>query len=81
MNSKEKTNFKKSLYNILESLNKIKPRDVALNECIETRLSKSYDSYLATMKTIYNYVLSRNNLKVIKAISKINKAKGVKNEK
>jgi len=68
MNSK----FKLKLYNILESLNTLQDRDVILNDGIQNKLDVSLDNYKNAMRNMYNYVMSRDNLKVLKAIAKLN---------
>ena len=79
MSSRGNTSFKGKLYNIMMDLNKIKPSDITLNYCINEKLSRSYEQYDNTMKSIYNYVLSRSNIKVIRALTKMKKKKESKN--
>ena len=67
--------FKTQLYNILESLKSIESKDVVLTKCVEDKLTNSLEQYRNDIRNMYNYVLSRSNVKVIKAISKLN-AKG-----
>lgn len=68
MNSK----FKLKLYNILESLNTLQDRDMILNDGVQDKLDISLDNYKNAMRNMYNYVMSRDNLKVLKAIAKLN---------
>lgn len=67
------------LYNIMNDLNSIEPSDIVMQKCIEDKLTRSFEQYQNTIKNIYNYVLSRSNLKVIKAISKVKQSKEKKN--
>lgn len=67
------------LYNIMKDLNSIEPSDIVMQKCIEDKLTRSFEQYQNTIKNIYNYVLSRSNLKVIKAISKVKQSKEKKN--
>lgn len=67
--------FKSKLYNILDDLNNIQPLDVVIQRCIDEKLNASLEQYQNTVKNIYNYVLSRSNIKVIKALARIRKSK------
>ena len=73
------SSFKTKLYNILKDLNKIEPSEVTLQRCIDDKLNASYEQYEWTIKNIYNYVLTRSNVKVIKALSKIRDKKEKEN--
>lgn len=64
--------FKSHLYNMLESLDTLQSRDVVLNEEVQGRLDTSLEQYKNAMKNMYDYVMSRDNLKVLKAIAKLN---------
>lgn len=75
MISKDSNLFKHKLYNILKDLSSLESGDIVMKRCIEDKLTKSYEQYQNTVKNIYNYVLTRSNLKVIKALSKIKKTK------
>lgn len=78
MNLKD-SKFKNMLYNILSDLNNIESSDLIMTRCVDNKLNASYESYQLTMRNMYNYVLSRSNIKVIKAINKIRKTKEIKN--
>ena len=69
------SNFKTTLYNIMDDLNNISDAQSTLLECIRDRLNASYEQYEWTVKNIYNYVLTRSNIKVLKALSKVKKSK------
>ena len=74
MNSRE-SKFKTILYNIIDDLNGIQSSEDVLLKCIQDRLDASYEQYQWTIKNIYNYVLSRSNVKVLRALSKVKKSK------
>ena len=78
MNLKDNT-FRNKLYNILNDLNNIKSCEDTLQSCIDKKLNASYDNYQLTMRNMYNYVLSRSNIKVLKALNKVKKSKEKKN--
>lgn len=67
--------LKDKLYNILNDLNGLEQSDITLQRCINNKLNASYEQYEWTIKNIYNYVLTRSNVKVIKALTKIRKSK------
>ena len=72
--------LKDKLYNIMEDLDSIESSSVVMQRCINTKLNSSYELYKSTIKNIYDYVLSRSTLKVIKALSRVKKVKETKNE-
>ena len=74
MNLKE-SNFKIKLYNILSDLERIEAPATIMQRCVNEKLDASYKQYQSSMRNIYNYILSRSNVKVVKALSKINKSK------
>ena len=71
--------LKDKLYNIMCELDSIESANVVMQRCIDTKLENSYEQYRSTVKNIYDYVLSRSALKVIKALTRINKSKEKKN--
>ena len=73
------SSFKTKLYNILNDLNGIESSDITMQQCIDNKLNTSYEQYQWTMKNIYNYVLTRSNVKVIKALAKIRTKKEKEN--
>ena len=73
------TDHKIKLYNILDSLDNLSKRDEILLENIDEKLKISEESYETLMKDIHNYILMRDNLKVIKAMARLSK-KGKQNE-
>ena len=75
MISKDNYLFKHKLYNILSDLNSLQSSDAVIKKCIDDKLTRSYEQYQNTIRNIYNYVLTRSNVKVIKALSKVKKAK------
>ena len=70
---RKESKLKNILYNIVHDLSKIPDADITINNCVKHRLENSYDQYNHAIKSIYNYILTRDNLKVIKAISKMKK--------
>lgn len=46
-----------------------------MKNCVQQKLDASNEQYQLTVKNIYNYVLTRSNLKVIKALSKVRQTK------
>ena len=75
MNSKDQSKFKIYLYNILNDLNHIEQSDVVFQKCVKEKLDNSYEQYQFAMRNIYNYILSRSNVKVVKALARIKKKK------
>ena len=59
----------------MSDLNKIESSDIVMQRCVDKKLNASLEQYKSTMKNLYNYVLSRSNIKVIKALSKVKKFK------
>lgn len=53
----------------------IPPRQDTLSCCIERKLLHSDDMYNSQVMEAYNYLLSRDNLKVIRTIARENKRK------
>lgn len=71
--------LKVKLYNILDSLNSLPTREEVFKESINEKLKVSEDCYETLMNDIHNYILMRDNLKVIKAMARLSK-KGKQNE-
>ena len=67
--------FRTTLYNIMDDLNNIPSAGYTMHECIQHRLDASYEQYEWTIKNLYNYVLSRSNVKVLRALSKVKQSK------
>ena len=63
--------FKQKLYNILSDLNKNIPRDELFKECVQRKLDLSLERYNNEIELIYNYLLSRSNIKVMRNIAKM----------
>ena len=71
--------FKQKLYNIMDDLSGLESSDIVMQKCIDEKLTRSFEQYQNTIRNIYNYVLSRSNLKVVKALARMNKSKEKKN--
>lgn len=46
-------------------------RKLVLEKILESKLERSYDNYIERLTSKINYILSRNNYRVIKAINKM----------
>lgn len=75
--------LKEKLQNILHDLNEIDKKSYIdlLTEKVNNSLKVSYNNYLEEISMHYNYLLSRNNLKVMKNIERLRKSKERKNGK
>ena len=73
MSSKE-SNLKKLLYDILGEINSYKKsRDSVFNDCVAYKLDVIQHNYSKQMTNLYKYILTRSNIKTLKAIEKIKK--------
>jgi hypothetical protein len=62
--------MKARLYNILSDLNKLKGHDDVMKRCVEKKLNNSFNNYANEVDILCKYLLSRNNFKVLKWVSK-----------
>ena len=64
--------FEQSLRNILQELERVSTadRDELFKSLIQKKLNMSYETYMNNIKINYDYLLIRDNLKVLKNISK-----------
>lgn len=74
MSSKE-ANFQKLLYDILGDIhsNMNTSRDDIFSRCVENKLNIVKHNYSKQLDNLYKYILSRSNIKTIKAINKAKK--------
>lgn len=67
--------FKTVVYNISRDIDKLSSKEVTMAKCISDRLEVSLDNYEYEVQLIYNYLLSRDSLKVLKHMNKKEKNK------
>ena len=75
MISKNSDKVINTLYNILDDLNSIKSPSITFENCVKNKLNNAHNVYDSEITRIYNYVLTRSNIKVLKALAKIQKSK------
>lgn len=69
--------FKKHVFEIKDRIDNIvnfseeQLREQVLDEILTKKLDRSYNNYVERLTLKINYILSRNNYKVIKAINKM----------
>lgn len=69
------SDFVNRVTEMVGEIGSIPPRQETLSHCIERKLLHSDDMYNSQVMEAYNYLLSRDNLKVIRTIAKENKRK------
>ena len=67
--------FKTVVYNISRDINKLSSKEVTMAKCISDRLEVSLDNYEYEVQLIYNYLSSRDSLKLLKHMNKKEKNK------
>lgn len=70
-------NFTKIVNDLNLRLKTLPKRKETLVKCIQDKLLHSEDMYNEQIQAAYKYLLSRDNLKVLKTIARENKKKGV----
>lgn len=70
-------NFTKIVNDLNLRLKTLPKRKETLVKCIQDKLLHSEDMYNEQIQEAYKYLLSRDNLKVLKTIARENKKKGV----
>lgn len=63
----------KALIDSLASKSEKELREGVINSILDKKLDRNYNNYVAKVTNKINYILSRNNYKVIKAINQIAK--------
>lgn len=71
------SDFIQIVNDLATKINSLPSRQVVLKKCIQDKLKFSETMYLNQIKEARNYLLSRDNLKVVKTIARENKKKGV----
>ena len=71
------SDFSQIVNDLATKLNSLPSRQETLKKCIQEKLQYSEEMYLSQVEKARNYLLSRDNLKVIKTIVRENKKKGV----
>ncbi len=70
--------FKKDLFELKYKIDKISDKteaelqEAVLNDILSKKLDRNYENYAKMITNKINYILSRNNYKVIKALNKMN---------
>ena len=64
------SNFGRMVAELGRSISEIPSRGSTLMSCIESKLRNSYDMYNEKLQEAFDYLLSRDNLKVIRTISR-----------
>lgn len=62
--------FKQKLYNIRDDINSFKDRYDLFEKCVDKKLNVSLERYYNNVEIAYDYLLSRNALKVMRNIGK-----------
>jgi len=70
-------NFSQVVQELAIKINSLPSRQETLTKCVEEKLVHSEDMYNSQVQEAYNYLLSRDNLKVVKTIARENKKRGV----
>lgn len=73
----EVSSFVGHVHTLAIKLMRLPNRQETLERCISEKLRHSEDIYNEQLKEAYEYLLSRDNLKVVRAIAKARKGKGV----
>lgn len=63
-------NFREKLYNILNTINTFQDKQLLFENCVDNKLNVSLERYHNNIEIAYDYLLSRDALKVMKTISK-----------
>lgn len=71
------SNFSQVVQELAIKIKSLPSRQETLVKCIEEKLAHSEDMYNSQIQEAYNYLLSRDNLKVVKTIAREDKKKGV----
>jgi len=72
MNFKESKSVNLLLYDIMSDLDlNTVSRESVLKKCVEKKLTMSEENYNTQMAILSKYLLSRDNLKMLKALAKI----------